>query len=151
MIVEVIARQVGKHGHVKLDAGGAALVEPVAGDFGDKFRGALRCDSSAISSKRSRDSGVVCSEGRVSPATWYSMVPIRGCLAGRAIEQRFDEKCGRGFSVGAGDAGGGELFFRMVEEGGGRFREGAAAMLDFEHGEFGIVDEQMIEGGRRSR
>ncbi len=34
------------------------------------------------------------------------------------------------------------------KEGGGGLREGAAAVLDFEDGQAGLEDEEMIEGGR---
>ena len=58
VVVEVVAGEVGEDGDVEGDAAGAALVEGVAGDFGDEFGGAALTPS-AISSKRSRDSGVV--------------------------------------------------------------------------------------------
>ncbi len=65
------------------------------------------------------------------------------------VEERFDEKRRGGFAVGASDAGGFEGAFRMMEECGGGFGEGATAVIDFEDGDFGLVDEEMIEGGRR--
>ena len=40
MIVEVIAGEIGEDGHVELDACSAALVEGVAGNFGDQLGGA---------------------------------------------------------------------------------------------------------------
>jgi hypothetical protein len=69
-------------------------------------------------------------------------------FAGGGVEQRFDEKGGGGFAVGAGDAGGGEAALGMAEEGGGCFSERAAAVLDFEHRQAWLIDEQMVEGGR---
>ena len=65
-----------------------------------------------------------------------------------AVEQRFGEEGGGGFAVGAGDAGGGELALGMAEECGGGLGERAAAVFDFENGHAGLIDEQMIEGGR---
>ena len=53
-------------------------------------------------------------------------------VARGGVEQRFGEKGGGGFAVGAGDAGGGELALGMAEEGGGSLGERAAAVLDFE-------------------
>ncbi len=79
---------------------------------------------------------------------WYSMVPMRIVVARGDVEELFDEEGGGGFAVGASDAGGGEFFLWMAEEGGGGFGKGATAMLDFEDGNFWIVDKQMIEGGR---
>ena len=69
-------------------------------------------------------------------------------LARGGVEQRFGEECGCGFAVGAGDAGGGELALGMAEECGGGLGERAAAVFDFEDGQAGLVDEQMIEGLR---
>ena len=39
----------------------------------------------------------------------------------------------------------------MAEEGGGGLGERAAAVLDFEDGKAGVIDEQMVEGRGRSR
>ena len=98
---------------------------------------APRAAPSAISSKRSRDSGVVWTRG----AHFAGDVIFDGAdengFAGGGVEQRFGQKGGGGFAVGAGDAGGGELALGMAEEGGGGLRQRAAAMLDFEDGQAG--------------
>ena len=79
------------------------------------------------------------------------MVPTRTVLRRGGVQERFDQECGGGFSVGAGDAGGGERALGMVEERRGGLGQGAAAMLDFENGHAGLIDEQVIEGLARSR
>jgi hypothetical protein len=63
------------------------------------------------------------------------------------VKQRLGQKRGRGFSVGAGDAGGGEAALGMAEEGRGGRGEGTAAVLDFEDGNLGVIDGEVIEGG----
>ncbi len=70
------------------------------------------------------------------------------CLARGGVEERFDEESGGGFAVGAGDSGGGELALGMAEERGGGLGERAAAVLDFEDGQAGLIDGEMVEGLR---
>ena len=60
------------------------------------------------------------------------------CLASGGVQQRFGEKCGGRFAVGAGDAGGGELSFGMAEKSGRGFGQCAAAVFDFETGISGL-------------
>ena len=69
-------------------------------------------------------------------------------FAGGGVEQRFGEEGGCGFAVGAGDAGGGELALGMAEECGGSLGERAAAVLDLEDGQAGLVDGEVVEGLR---
>jgi len=68
VIVEVVAGEVGEHCDVESYSGGPALIEPWL-ETSVTSSVAPRLTPSAISSKRSRDSGVVWIEGRVSPAT----------------------------------------------------------------------------------
>src|SRR5450631_3090040 len=62
------------------------------------------------------------------------------------IEQRFSEEGGGGLAVGACDASGGERELGMAEEGGGGLGQRAAAVFDFEDGQAGLVDGEVVEG-----
>ena len=110
---------------------GAALVECVAGNFGDEFGGAA-----ARAFGHQFEEVARFGRGVERGAHFAGNVVLDGAdedgFAGGGVEKRFDEKGGGGFAVGAGDAGGGELALGMAEEGGGGFGEGAAAVLDFE-------------------
>ena len=147
VIVEMVAGEVGEDGHIKLDAGGAALVERVAGNFGDQFGGAA-----AHAFGHELEEIARLGRGVERGAHFAGDVIFDGADedggAGSGVEKRFGEKCGGGFAVGAGDAGGGEAALGMAEEGGRSLGQRAAAVLDLQQRETGLIDEQMVEGGR---
>ena len=131
VVVEMIAREIGEDGDVEGDAGGAALVEAVARDFGDEFGG-----SAAGAFGHQFEEIARFGRGVERGTNFAGDVVFDGadqdCFAGGGVQQRFGEKGRRRFAVGAGDAGGGERALGMAEEGGGGFGQRAAAVLDFE-------------------
>ena len=141
----MIAGEVGEDGHVEGDAVSAALVERVAGNFGDE----LGC-AAARAFGHQLEKIARLGRGVQRGAHFAGNVILDGadedCFAGGGVEKRFGEEGGGGFAVGAGDAGGGELALGVAEEGGGGFGEGAAAVLDFKRRGAGLIDER---DGRR--
>ena len=140
VVVEMVAREVGEDGDVEWDASSAALVERVAGNFGDEFGGAA-ADALGHEFKEIARLGRGVERG----ADFAGDVIFDGAdedgFAGGGVEERFGEKGGGGFAVGAGDAGGGEAALGMAEEGGRGFGEGAAAVFDFERRGVGLIDD----------
>ncbi len=147
VVVEMVAREIGKDGDVKRNAISAALVERVARDLGDQFAG-------AATGTLGHQFEQIARLGRgVERGTHFAgKVVFDGAdqnrLASSSVEQRFGEKGRRRLSVCSGDAGGGHLALGMPEEGSGSFSEGAATMLDFRQRDVGVVDDEVIEGRR---
>ena len=133
VIVEVIAGEVGKHGHIEIDACGAALVEAVAGNFRDQFGCSVR-DAFGHKFKEIARLGRGVDRGpNLACDVIFDRADQHG-LAGGGVQKRFGEKGRCRFAVGAGDAGGGERALGMAEEGGRCFGQRAAAVFDFKHG-----------------
>ena len=130
----MIAGEVGEHRDIEVDSCCAALVEPVARNFGDQL-GGTALPRPRPSTQRDRATRAWCeSRARTSPATWYSMVPIRTVLRAAALSSASVKKRRGGFAVGPGDADGGHGALGMPEEGGRGLGQRAAAVLDFDDG-----------------
>ncbi len=124
-----------------------ALVEAMAGDFGDQLGCAARCAFGHQLEQVARLGRGVDGGAHFAGYMIFDGSDQDGS-AGGGVEQSFREKCGGGFAVGAGNAGGGELALRMPEEGCRSLGECATAVLDFEDGQACLENGEVVEGLR---
>ena len=147
VVVEVVAGEIGEDGDIEGDAGHAALVEGVAGNFGDEL---FRAARNAFSHELEEIAGL--GRGVNGGTRFAGDVVLDGADedggAGGGVEKRLGEKCGRGFAIGAGNAGGGERALGMAEEGRRSLSKSAAAVLDVKDRQAGLVDGEMVEALR---
>ena len=145
VIVEMVAGEIGENGYVEIDSGDAALVEAMAGNFGDELGGsAADAFGHQLEEVARLGRGV---DGRADFAGQMIFnCPDENGGARGGVEEGFGEEGGCRLAVGAGDAGGGERALGMAEECSGGLGQRAAAMFDFEDRQASLVDGYVVEG-----
>ena len=133
VIVEVVAGEIGEDRDIERNSVDPLLLQRVRGDFHHGFGRALaqRLVQNAIQFQRFRRS---VRRGQDFSGNVIFDGPDQRALAAGGGQDRFEQECGRAFSVRAGDAGDGQPLGGLLVKVGAQSRQRAASVRNLRPG-----------------